>query len=630
MRTTLKRGTAGSIGGDGNGHDGGIPVSPFTQVTRYKPPRRGPFRLLGKILLWLVIVVLVAAGALAGGAWLFINQSVAEVRAHTKEVKEAQFELAVPDPKQPTVAMVIGYDKRKGVESSPDSRSDTIMLVRADPDKKVVSMLSFPRDLVVNIPGCKGQLPYTGRINEAYTYCGPRGTLKTVKELTHIPINYIVTVNFRGFRGIVDKLGGVYLDIDHRYFNDNSQGENFATIDLHSGYQRLTGTKALEFVRFRHTDSDLYRVVRQQEFVKAMKQQVSAHWSITKIPGIVNSITENVEVGVGGGKSLDVQTLYSYAKLVYDLPSGNFQQVQLEGLTGFNELAASQTSVDNAVNDFMNPDVAAPAKAATAALGQKAPHPTGPPASEVTVEVVNGNGVAGAADDAAYRLSQRGYQVTNGGNADNFRYFESKILYDPAAAGAEAAANQMADLFGDATAEAAPAGGLTTMLRVIVGQTFHGNLTPGAPDKTPVHQAPAVTADTTAAPILRAARRKVDFQLLVPAVREQTSSLSTAEPARVYRIGEHDAVRLVYQTAGGEYWGIQQIAWEDPPLLDGASVTKRIKGRVYGLYFDGPKLHLVSFQENGTSYWVVNTLLNRMSNETMLAIAKGLRPLRGN
>jgi len=63
----------------------------------------------------------------------------------------------------------------------------------------------------------------------------------TVKELTHIPINYIVTVNFIGFIDIVDKLGGVNIDVDHRYFNDNSNGENYATIDLHSGYQHLTG-----------------------------------------------------------------------------------------------------------------------------------------------------------------------------------------------------------------------------------------------------------------------------------------------------------------------------------------------------------------------------------------------------
>jgi LCP family protein required for cell wall assembly len=407
-----------------------MPLTPLSSVTRYKARRRGPLRLVGKILLWALVVVLVAAGALAGGAWLFINQSVSAVRAHSKEVKAAQEILDVPKPHQPTVAMVLGYDKRThGVDAGGGSRSDTIMLIRADPNKKVISMLSFPRDLVVNIPGCRGAAPFTGRINEAYTYCGPKGTLQTVKELTHIPINYIVTVNFRGFVKIVNKLGGVYLDVDHRYLNDNSSGgPSYAPIDLHPGYQHLDGSDALSFVRFRHTDSDLYRVVRQQEFVKALKQQVSGFWSITKIPGIINAITDNVEVGVGGGKSLDVETLYSYAKLVYGLPSGNFQQVQLQGLAGYNELTATQSSIDDAVDGFLSPDVQAPERAATAALGRKSKRDTGPPPSEVTIEVLNGNGIAGAADDAAYRLSSLGYQVVNGGNADNFNYFESKIF----------------------------------------------------------------------------------------------------------------------------------------------------------------------------------------------------------
>ena len=430
MRTTLKRGTTGHVAG--NGH-GGIPPSPLTQVTRYRGRRRGPLRLIGKFFLWLIVVVLVAAGALAGGAWLYINQSVAEVRAHTAEVIDAQQELDIAKADQPTVAMVVGYDKRLGPESSAGSRSDTIMLVRADPHKKVISMLSFPRDLVVQIPGCKGQLPFTGRINEAYTYCGPRGTLKTVKDITGIPINYIITVNFIGFRDIVDNLGGVYLDVDHRYFNDNSNGENYATIDLHSGYQHLTGKQALDYVRFRHTDSDLYRVVRQQSFVKAMKQQIAANWSVTRIPGIVNTITKNVEVGVGGGKTLDVPTLYEYANLAYGLPSGNFQQVQIENISGYNELSASQQSIDDAVNNFMNPDVSAPEKAATAALGEKPrdQQDTGPRPSQVSVEVLNGNGIAGAAGEAAGRLRALTYVVAGATNAPRTDYAKTIVEYRP-------------------------------------------------------------------------------------------------------------------------------------------------------------------------------------------------------
>jgi LCP family protein required for cell wall assembly len=629
MRTTLKRG-AGRVDGNGRG-SGMVPLTPLSTMTRYRARGRGPLRVIGKFLLWTLVVLLVAAGALAGGAWLFINQSVSAVRAHSPEVKEAERFLALPDPKQPTVALVLGYDRRThGVDASTaaDSRSDTIMLARADPTKKIISLMSFPRDLVVNIPGCRGTGPFTGRINEAYTYCGPKGTLQTVKQLTHVPINYIVTVNFRGFIKIVDKLGGVYLDVDHRYLNTNSSGgPTYAKINLRAGYQHLSGKDALDFVRFRHTDSDIYRVVRQQEFVKAMKQQVAAQFSITKIPGIVNTVTDNVEVGVGGGKTLDVATLYSYAKLVYGLPSGNFQQVQIEGLTGYNELAVPQSEVDDAVDTFLNPDVSAPERAATAALGRKPSQDTGPSPSDVTIEVLNGSGVPGAADDAAYRLSRRGYKVENGGNAANFKYFESSVLYDPASPSAQAAARQMANLFGDAQVEAAAPGELTTMLRVIVGQTFHGTLTPGPRDETPSHQPPAVAPDQTAESYVRAARRKAGFQLLTPRFRELNSALDTVEPARSYHVGDHAAFRLTYRTGANEYWGIQELNWDEPPVLDGPSVTRTIKGRQYALYFVGAKLHVVAFQVNGASYWVVNTLLNRLSNETMIAIARGLRPV---
>jgi LCP family protein required for cell wall assembly len=625
MRTTLKRGTRPF---DGNGR-GTIPLTALTPVSRYRSRRRGPLRLVGKIFLWLIVVILVAAGALAGGTWLFINQSVSAIRAESPELIEAEEVLAVPKPEEPTVALVIGYDRRtKGIDASADSRSDTVMLLRADPDKQVISMLSFPRDLVVDHPGCRDTGPFRGRINEAYTYCGVKGTLETVKQLTHIPINYIVTVNFEGFIRIVDKLGGVYMDVDHRYFNDNSSGgPTYATIDLRAGYQRLSGREALDFVRFRHTDSDIYRVVRQQEFVKSFKQQVAANFSITKIPGIVSAITDNVEVGVGGHKELDFGTLYSYAKLVYGLPTGNFQQVQIEGLAGYAELSAPEAAITTAVDKFLNPDVNAPERAASAALGRRPRQDTGPPPSEVTIEVLNGNGIAGAADDAAYRLAQREYQAVNAGNADNFEYFETEILYDPAVPEAEAAANRLADLFGDAQVAEAAAGELTTMLRVIVGQTFHGTLTPLPPDSTPQYEPPAVAADTAAESYVRAARRKVDFDLLLPTVREETSSLDSTEPARAYRIGDHDAFRLVYRTGADEHWGIQQVGWEDPPILDGPSVTQTINGREYSLYFAGAKLHMVAFQENGATYWVVNTLLNRLSNETMLAIARGLQPL---
>lgn len=635
MRTTLKRGTGRAERNGraavppGAGAPAGPPLGP---IRRYSVWRRSRWRLAGKIVAYLVVACLVAAGALGGGVWLYLNESVAAVQAHSEEVQQIEREgiLDAPLPGQPTTAIIIGYDKRAGAEGAGDvGRSDTIILLRADPDNDTLSMLSFPRDLEVDHPGCAAHVPWRDRINTAYTFCGPSGVVKTVKGLTNIPINYVIVVNFHGFKEIVNKIGGVYVDVDRRYFNDNTQGgDGYATIDLQPGYQRLLGGPALDYARFRHTDSDFHRNARQQAFIKAFKQRIQSSFSIFKLPGIINTIVDNVEVGRGGKKQLDLDTVLGYARFIYDLPSGHFFQVRIEGLTGYAELTAADGSIDDAVREFLNPDVEAARKAAAAATG-RAPRTSTPLPSETTIEVKNGNGVDGAADTAAYLLSQREYVVENGGNADRFNYFYTQIVYDPAKAGAAAAAKAVANLFGDAEVVAAPPGTeLSTMLRVIVGQTFKGTIADAPRDDTPEHQPPAVVTEyDDVLPLLQGARRKVDFPLLVPTVKDSGSALDSDVPFRAYRLEGHDAVRIVYRTAyAGDYWGIEQTSWTDAPILQGENVTRKIGGRTYRLYFNNARLHLVAFEENGAVYWVSNTLLDRLSNETMLAIAKGLKP----
>ncbi len=86
-------------------------------------------------------------------------------------------------------------------------------------------------------------------------------------------------------------------------------------------------------------------------------------------------------------------------------------------------------------------------------------------------------------------------------------------------------------------------------------------------------------------------------------------------------------MRLVYRMGSNEYWGVQMTDWDDAPVLADRSLTRHIGGRTYDLYFNGAKLHMVALRTPKATYWVINTLLDRLSNETMLAIAKGLRPL---
>src|SRR5579862_925082 len=407
MKTTLKRGVGRGAGVVGNGHSV-FPPGPVSSVSRYRQPPVAPrsgFSLLRRILVGAVLAVVALALGVGGGAYLWFHQSLNSLRAHSTAVKIAQKELDVPLPGQAAVALVLGYDTRGTNETYVGARSDTIMLIRADPRTKTISLFSFPRDLSVPI-WCHHHENGYAKINSAFNDCGPEGSLETVKQLTGIPINYLITVNFHGFKKIVDQFGGVYMDIDRRYYNP--PGDGYAAINIEPGYQRLTGGAALDFVRFRHTDSDFYRLARQQEFVRDFKDQVAQHLNVLDLPKIVTTITQNIEVGgnFSGG------TVLSYALLAATLPTGHLLQTRIDpsqtSPVGVSDLAASTQAIQQAVSEIVNPDLGVAKTANATALGTKI-KTSAPPPDKTSITVLNGNGVAGAAANAAYLLGQRGY-----------------------------------------------------------------------------------------------------------------------------------------------------------------------------------------------------------------------------
>ena len=649
MRTTLKRGIGRSAELNGNGK-AVLPPGAVAQMTRYRQPKRRGLRVVGKILFSLFALALMVALALAGGYYLYLDDRVENLSRYSPAVKRAQQKLdKVPPIDQPAIALVVGYDRRlEDIKTGYPSRSDTLMLVRADPTTDSISMLSFPRDLHVEVH-CPNRR-FGDRINQAYATCGPEGSLETVKALTGLPVNYLITINFRGFKQLVAKVGGVWMDVDRRYFNDNtSGGERYAAIDLQPGYQKLNGQKTLDFVRYRHLDSDLYRNARQQMFVRGLKQQVSHSFAPTTVPKIIDAISNNVKVAGGGKSRLSLNTILQYAVFAYDLPPGHFFESRMEELSdyqGFNgaqELSASPQEIERAVQEFQTPDVEAADKATAVALRRKLRRKpaAGPPPSRITLVALNGNGVTGSAANAGFLLSQRGYQWLNPANnakanATSFDYFRSRVYYRPKRPGAEAAARRVATVLGSADVQRMPAGRLSrltgdAMLAVVVGDTFHGTLAPAPVDRTPKRQPPAVIRDpATSLPLVRQVRRKVDFPLMLPTVIERSSSTDPALPVRAYETDGHKTVRLTYRLfidGVYQYWGIQQTDWEDAPALAESNQRTKIAGRTYDLYYSGSRLHMVVLRDGEASYWVVNTLLDKLSNDTMIAIAKGLRPL---
>jgi len=640
MRTTLKRGVGRAQTGNGNGKMQ-LPPGPLGPVAIYRqpePPPRSRRSLALSVLGWAATVVVVCATGVAGGAYLYLHESVAAVAPETVDVKVTAKRLDLPIAGQPATALVIGYDRRADEAKNAPSRSDTLMLVRANPKNETISLLSFPRDLRAEIV-CPGEATYTTKINAAYAACGSRGTLETVRKLTGVPINYLITVNFRGFTQVVDKLGGMWMDVDRRYLNTRSGQYGYATINLQPGYQRLNGYQALDFVRFRHTDSDLHRNARQQLFVRALKDQVRTDFSLRKLPKMIKVLTSNIEVAQGGGSNVSAKTVLSYAVLAYSLPPGHVFQSRIEGLEGFSDLTTSSENISAAVRQWANPDVESPKKATAVALGEKVKAKALPP-KQTSVTVLNGNGVTGSASNASYLLGQRGYPILtppNGipANAPSFTYFRTTVYFDPRQKGAKVAARKVANLFGSADVEKATpairALANDAMLTTVVGQTFHGTLASAPVDQTPKREPANVVPGAEATlDLLRERQSRVDFPLMVPTVLERSSWIDRERPVRLYRFGDkgkHKTVRLTYKMGSNDYWAVQQTDWKDAPVLGSRNFVRNIGGRRYELFYNGPRLHMVVLKQGDASYWVVNTLLDRLSNETMLAIAKGLRPV---
>jgi LCP family protein required for cell wall assembly len=640
MRTTLKRGIgrAAVVNGDGRAV---LPPGALSPVQRYRQPERTrtAWLVVGRILFFVVAACVAVVLGIGGGTYLWGVETVQRT-SPVGRFKIAADRLKVARLNQPTVALVIGYDHRPEDGTAP-SRSDTIMLLRADPQTNSISMLSFPRDLIVD-GSCPDGRTFHGRINAAYAFCGPEGTLKTVQTLTGLPIHYLIGVNFEGFRQTIDRLGGVWIDVDRRYYNPH--GGVFATINLWPGYQRLKGSQALDFVRYRHTDSDLFRLARQQQAVKGMKQVMRHRWKDPRnVFKVVGALSKNMQIGQAGGSGVSPQTLYSYARFAYELPSGNFFQVKVGGLVGTAELHTDTSNIETAVEEFQHPDTQAPEKATEQVLpSRRRRSKTGPSPKNVSVVVLNGNGLAGAAANTSYLLGQKGYAMRpppDGyqANAPGLwrRTFRTKIFFTRKQ-GARLAAVKVSGLFNSSDVQAFPVGnrGLTTlangaMLTVVVGQTFSGRLTPTPVDRTPPRQPAEVRAGKaeTLPAVRRASAWKVGYPLQIPTVIERSSVIDSEVPYRVYKIGKSQAVRFTFRTGANEYWGVEETNWSGAPALEDKNLSEVIGGRQYDFYYNGPHLHMVVLRAGGATYWVVNTLLDKLSNETMLAIAKGLRPL---
>ena len=182
-----------------------------------------------------------------------------------------------------TFVLLVGSDERAGLEGA---RGDALHLVALNPTYKQATMINFPRDTWVEIPG-HGQ----GRINEAYRYGGAQLQAETVSRLTGAPIQYVLSTTFAGLVAMVDTMGGLEIDIPY-HMDDRNSGAAFEP-----GRQRYNGTQVLAFSRNRHIpDGDISRTGHQgQVIIHALESLRQRGTSGTQVLGYLDVLFRNVK-----------------------------------------------------------------------------------------------------------------------------------------------------------------------------------------------------------------------------------------------------------------------------------------------------------------------------------------------
>ena len=418
------------------------------------------------------VVLLAALGV--GGLYVYANYRFGQIKKiHAKHLVKAA------PPGQPFTMLLVGSDSRAFVDddnqtqvnafgSEADAggqRSDVTMVARFDPAAKTVTVLSIPRDLWVDIPGDVADISGMNRINAAFN-SGPDLLIQTIEQDLSIPINHYMSVDFPGFSGMVNALGGITMDFPTPV-KDQYSGLDVTT----TGCQAVDGTTALELVRSRHLyymgpdgtweydgQSDFSRILRQDAFFRAVLAKVNA--SITN-PFAINSFIGAAVGNLTIDDTLSESDLLHLAEEFRGLPSSHLVTETLPTTAyvtsgGADVLQEAQPYAQEMIDAFNQIGIAAPAPSTKTSSTTTTTAPTEAHAL-VGVDVLNASAVNGIAHATAAALAGQGFEVTGIGNAatELAPGDPSEILYGPS--GLEAADTLASALGGPVTLVPDPA-----------------------------------------------------------------------------------------------------------------------------------------------------------------------------
>lgn len=236
---------------------------------------------------------------------------------------------------RPMNIMVMGIEPVPGaVDGSPESfagKSDTMLLLRVNPENKTIRVLSIPKDTMISIPESG-----LSKVSQANNQGGPVLAARVVsRNLSNAPIDRYIRISTIGLRQLVDELGGVEVFVPQAMqYQDKAQR---LSIDLVAGWQTLNGEQAEEFARYREQGSgDLGRVQRQQALLMAMRERLSSPTVLARLPKLTRFLRKYFDT------NLKPEELMALANFSVNVDRSNFQMTMLPGI--FSRLSADPDS----------------------------------------------------------------------------------------------------------------------------------------------------------------------------------------------------------------------------------------------------------------------------------------------
>ena len=378
---------------------------PSTPVSRRGLPRW----LKVTILTFLVMANLVALG-------LFWALNTGQNLLSGADTDEEVVDALTPPTGDALTFLVVGSDSREGLEDLANfgdfagARGDVVMLVRVDPVNGEARMLSIPRDLWVDIPG-QGK----GKINSAYAYGGPSLMVRTIQENLGIEVNHYVEIGFVGFQEMVDELGGIHVSFPYAA-RDGSSG-----LDVEAGTEVLDGEMALAYARSRKYQeyrngswvsvdaNDIGRTQRQQEVVRAILSELKTPASLASAGDLTSALASHMTIDATLASS-------SIAGLAWD-----FRSLLMGGIEGSTLPVDGATVGGASVVVAREPDATQMIAAFVTGSATAVQQP-------LRVQVLNGNGVSGAAGKMSETLQASGFTIESIGNAETRDYELTTII----------------------------------------------------------------------------------------------------------------------------------------------------------------------------------------------------------